>query len=44
MGGKKSRVELRRKYFRLLPSYYPEIFHAHLANLIANLAEELTAG
>jgi hypothetical protein len=39
---KKSSIELRRKYFKYLPSKYPEIYHAHLTNILSNLGEDLS--
>lgn len=39
---KRSIIDLRRKYFKNLPLKYPEIYHAHLTNILSNLGEELT--
>lgn len=37
-----SKFELRKKYFRYLPLYYPEIYHAQLVNILANMDNVLS--
>lgn len=37
-----SKASIKRNYFHALPSYYPELYHAHLVNLLAAMTPPLS--
>ena len=39
---KLSKMELRRKYFKYLPPWYPELYHAQLSNILSNIGRDLS--